>query len=136
MVSSLKLMGYALQLTGMAIMFFGLINLVMGLQKTVGFVTESVRSQQYSVIDSKSAPCDPKENELCGVDITDEGAIEKVFSEKVSNFLLYLGAGLAFTFLGVLLRAGEEIGGFIAGTRQKEKERVTVGKIRWHEHFK
>jgi len=134
--SPFKIIGYGLQIAGMAIMFFAFINLVTGIQHTVGSVTQMM-SAESGVLKThqNSTACDPETDELCGVDFTDEQAMQQVMSKRVNDFITYLGLGLALMFVGLMLRAGEEIGGFITGLKSKEpardRLRIPVGKLRW-----
>lgn len=130
MVSPYKLIGYTLQVIGMIIMFFGFIMLIVDIQKVVSRVTSDI-SGQSGVIGAPPAKCDPKADELCGVDFTKSGATEQVFSKKVYNFIFYLGVGLFLVFLGVFFRAIEEISTSLAGMKKKaDPVRVPVG--RWY----
>ncbi|MCX6772949.1 MAG: hypothetical protein NTV88_04230 [Candidatus Micrarchaeota archaeon] len=138
MVSPYKLIGYALQIAGMAVMMFAFLTLVGGLQKTMSGLSSSFYEQ--AGMTSPSAPkCDPKTNELCGIDVSKEGAIESVFSKKVYEFIFYLGAGIVLLFMGLLMRSSEGVGGFFSSMpeRQKAKERIRiqVGKPGWGGQF-
>ena len=138
MVSPYKLIGYALQIAGMAVMMFAFLTLVGGLQKTMTGVTSSFYAQ--AGLSSPSAQkCDPKTDELCGVDITKEGSIDAVFSKKVYEFIFYLGVGIVLLFMGLLMRSSEEVGGFFSSLpereKMKQKQRVGIGKVGWGGQF-
>ena len=138
MVSPYKLIGYALQIAGMGVMVFAFLTLVGGLQNTMTGLTSSFYAQ--AGIENPSTPkCDPKTNDLCGVDISKEGAIESVFSKKVYTFIFWLGGGIVLLFMGLLMRSSEEVGGFFSSMpeRQKAKERmrIQVGKPGWGGQF-
>ncbi|HIH30822.1 TPA: hypothetical protein HA243_05460 [Candidatus Micrarchaeota archaeon] len=126
MVSPFKLIGYILQIAGMLIMFFGFFMLILDIQKVVSRVSSDVSSQSGTL--GRPPSCDPKADELCGIDMTQEGATEKVFSKKIYNFLFYLGIGLFIMILGVIFRSMEEISTALSGLKKKdEKVRVPVG---------
>lgn len=127
MASPYKLIGYTLQIIGMAVMFFGFVMLVVDIQKVVSRVTSDIGSQSLG---RPAAKCDPKTDEMCGVDFAKEGATEQVFSKRIYNFIFYLGVGLFLVFLGVFFRAIEEISTGLAGLKKKE-ERVKVPG-RWY----
>jgi hypothetical protein len=130
MVSPFKLIGYTLQITGMLIMFFGFFMLIMDIQKVVSRVTSDVSSQS-GVTGAAPPKCDPKADELCGVDFTKDNAVEQAFSKKVYNFLFYLGIGLFIMVLGVIFRsAGEISAAYTALKKKDEKVKVPVG--RWY----
>ena len=138
MASPYKIIGYALQIAGMAVMMFAFLTLIGGLQKTVGHVTESISSSS-GVLKTTPAKCDPKTDELCGVDVSKEGAIEAAFSKKVYEFIFWLGAGITLLFMGLLMRSSEEVGGFFASLpereKMKERMRIPVGKPGWGGQF-
>lgn len=117
---------------------FGFITLIGGLQSTVGHVTESI-SASSGVLKTAPAKCDPAKDELCGVDISKEGAIESVFSKKVYTFIFYLGAGIVLLFMGLLMRSSEEVGSFFSSLPEREKMkdrmRIQVGKPGWGGQF-
>lgn len=129
MVSPYRLMGYFFQIAGMLVMFWGFFNLVSGIQGTISHVTAAVQAQS-GVLPAQNSSCDPQTDEWCGVDISQQGAVEQVFSRRTDEFILYLGCGLALLLIGLLLRAGGEIKGFFAGFWAKEKTPLPVGKMR------
>jgi hypothetical protein len=125
--SPYRIVGWVLQIIGMGIMFFGFLQLVMGIQNTVSHVTSEIGSS--SGVGPSAAPCNPKTDDLCGIDLSKEGAMEQAFSGKIYNFIAFLAVGLLFMFLGLILRSIQEIGGAIGGLRNKnERERVKVGQ--------
>jgi hypothetical protein len=135
-VSAIKIIGYVLQIAGMAIMFFAFINLVTGIQHTVSSVTQRISAESGVLpISQPGAACDPQTDDMCGVDFSDDTAVEQLMSKRVYTFIAYLGAGLGLMFLGLLLRAGEELGGFLSKLRNKEGDkdriRIPAGKLRW-----
>src|SRR3989338_8085744 len=138
MVSPYKLMGLALQIAGMAVMVFAFLTLVGGLQSTLSHVTTGFAASS-GVIKTTEQKCDPKTDELCGVDVTKDGAIESVFSKKVYTFIFYLGAGIVLLFMGLLMRSSEEVGGFFSSLPEREKMkdrmRIQVGKPGWGGQF-
>lgn len=131
MVSAFKLIGYTLQMAGMVVMAFAFITLITGIQHTVSGVTAKISSES-GVLGEKAAPaaCDPSDD-LCGVDLASDTAMQEVMSKRVYNFITYLSLGIGLMFLGLLLRAGEELGGFFSKLRNKDKTRVPVGRLRW-----
>lgn len=138
MVSPYKLIGYALQLAGMAVMVFAFITLVGGLQSTLSHVTTGFAASS-GVLRTSQPQCDPATDELCGVDVTEEGAIESVFSKKVYTFIFWLGVGILLLFMGLLIRSSEEVGGFFSSLPQREKmkerQKIGVGKVGWGGQF-
>lgn len=138
MVSPYKLMGFALQIAGMAVMVFGFLTLVGGLQSTLSHVTTGFAASS-GVLKTTEAACDPKTDEFCGVDVTKEGAVEGVFSKKVYLFIFYLGVGITLLFMGLLMRSSEEIGGFFSSLpereKMKERQKVGIGKVGWGGQF-
>ena len=130
MASPFKLIGYALQITGMLIMFFGFFMLILDIQKVVSRVASEV-SAQSGVTGAKPANCDPKADELCGVDFSKDNAVQQAFSKKVYNFLFYLGVGLFIMILGVIFRSIEEISDAFSGLKKKD-EKVKVPAGRWY----
>ena len=131
MPSAQKLFGYLLQFLGMAIMLYGFVILVMDVQKVVGYSMDATRASaglQQPI--PQGGECDPQTDELCGIGITSEGAVEQLMSGKVYRFIYTLGAGLALVFLGVLLRSLGEIGGFFKGGKQRGvQQRIKVGRL-------
>ncbi|MEM2138209.1 MAG: hypothetical protein QW568_03930 [Candidatus Anstonellaceae archaeon] len=126
MASPFKLMGYLFQFAGFGVMIFAFLTLVFGIQNTVGSVMSQMQSSA-NIGTAQNPPCDPEIDELCGVDIGQEGAITQIYNDKVYTFILYLGIGIVLMVIGLILRATEEIGGFFAGLKEG-KQRAKVGK--------
>jgi len=123
-----------LQYAGMAVMFFGFVLLVVNVQKTVGAVTTNFGAQA-GVHPRPGSPCNTASDPTCGVDLAKQGAMEEIFTRQSQDFFVYLGAGLGITFLGLLFRAGDEVGGFFGSifNRDKSKMRIPIGKMRFRE---
>ena len=137
-VSPYKLMGLLLQVAGMAVMVFAFLTLVGGLQSTLSHVTTGFAASS-GVIKTTEQKCDPKTDEFCGVDVTKDGAIESVFSKRVYTFIFWLGAGIVLLFMGLLMRASEEVGHFFSSLpereKMKERQKVGIGKVGWGGQF-
>jgi len=129
MVSPFKLMGYLFQFAGFGVMIFAFLTLVFGIQQTLGGVMADMQSSANAGTSTQpqSPTCDPETGELCGIDISQDGAIAQIYSDKIYTFILYLGVGIVLMAIGLILRATEEIGGFFAGLKEG-KQRVKVGK--------
>ena len=130
MASPYKLVGYTFQIIGMIVMFFGFIMLIVNIQKVVSRVTSDIGGQS-NVLGKPPVKCDPKTDEMCGVDFAKEGSTEQIFSKKIYNFIFYLGVGLFLVFLGVFFRATEEIAATLTGLKKKDDNlKIPVG--RWY----
>ena len=124
-------MGYLFQFAGFGVMIFAFLSLVFGIQGTLGSVLSQVQSSaNMGAVTQQNATCDPESDELCNVDIRQEGAVEQMYNDKVYTFILYLGVGIVLMAIGLILRATEEIGDFFAGLKEG-KQKIKVGK--WKE---
>jgi len=122
-----KLFGYFFQIVGMAVMFYGLFQLVISINSGVTHATTQMRAQSSAVGAAASQACDPKTDDLCGVDFGKEGELERAYSKRVWGFIGYLTVGLVFLFLGLLVRSLGEIGGAFMG--KKEADQIKYARL-------
>lgn len=114
----------------MGVMSVGFLFLILNIQKTAGYVSSSVGQSAGVLPSSQEQECDPEADALCGIDITSEGAVQRIFKSQVYGFLTYLGAGISLIAIGLLLQASEEISGFLGGLSQKKRDKLKVGRQR------
>jgi hypothetical protein len=131
MSTPLRLIGYLLQAAGMLVMLYGFFTLFLSIQSVLSQVTGSMGAAAGVTSIATNTTCQPGDGS-CGIDVTKDGAIDQIFSGKINTYLYYVGIGLGLVILGLILRAGDEIGGFISGMRTKqpqEQQRVRIGRI-------
>ena len=132
-MSAIGIFGRILQYAGIAVMFFGFALLIINIQKTVGAVTTNFGAEA-GVHPRSNSSCDTATDPTCGVDLSKQGAMEEIFARQSQDFFVYLGAGLGITFLGLLFRVGDEVGGFFGSIFNKNnKTKIPIGKMRWRE---
>jgi len=137
MVSASQIMGYFFQIAGMLVMFYGFVMLIFGMQQVLGGVTGMVgQSAGVGAAAVQKAPACSAEDAQEGVcdDLSTSDGIQTALNRKIFEFVKWLAAGFVLLFIGLGIRAGGEIGGFLAKLKSgdKQKERVLVG-MRWRD---
>ncbi len=132
MAPSVKIVGYLFQIAGMLLMFYSFVMLVIGIQGITGSVTGSIGQSAGLHPSAQQQNCTDTEVEggACDDLSTSEG-LNSALERRITEFVKWLVAGLVLLFIGVGIRAGGEIGGFLAKLKSgKQKEKVLVG-MRW-----
>ena len=112
--SGKKIAGTMLQLLGMLIMFGSFIYLVTSIQGTVQTVTERM-SMDAGLSKGTAA------------DAPDADAMQAQMQVRVYQFIAMLGVGIFTMFIGLILKASDEMGG---GKNQKVAlERMRYGNM-------
>ena len=112
--SGKKIAGTMLQLLGMLIMFGSFISLVMSIQGTVQTVTEKMSIEGGISKGTTDASTDPDE-------------MQEQMKLRVYQFVAMLGVGIFTMFIGLILKASDEMGG---GKNQKvAPERMRYGNM-------
>jgi len=119
----------------MLAMFYGFVMLIFGIQQVLGGVTGMVgQTAGVGAATAQKAPACSAEDAEAGVcdDLSTSDGIQNALNRKIFEFVKWLVAGFVLLFIGVGMRAGGEIGGFLAKLKSggKEKEKVPVG-MRW-----
>ena len=131
MASTGKMIGYFFQIAGMLVMFYGFLMLVIGIQGITGSVTGAIGQsaglhpaapqQNCTDIEAESDACD---------DLSTPDGLNAALERRIIEFGKWLAAGIILTFIGLAIRAGDEIGGFLSRLRNKDETKVPVG-LRW-----
>ena len=133
MVSAAKLVGYFFQIAGMLVMFYGFVMLVTGIQGITGGMTGAIGQSAglQSSAPVQNCTAEGEAQAACDDLSTPEG-LNSALNRRIVEFVEWLAAGMALLLIGLLLRAGDEIGGFWARLSGKEKSKVPVG-LRWRD---
>jgi hypothetical protein len=128
MVSAIRLVGYLFQIAGMLVMFYAFVMLVIGIQGIMGNVTGSMGQSTGLNIGTPPQNCTGGEAEqgACEDFSTTEG-LNAALENRVIEFVKWLVAGIVLLLIGLLLRAGDEIGGFWARLQKTGKIKVPAG---------
>ena len=131
MAPSVKIVGYLFQIAGMLLMFYSFVMLVIGIQGITGSVTGAIGQsaglhpaapqQNCTAIEAEGGTCD---------DLSTPDGLNAALERRIIEFGKWLAAGIALTFIGLAIRAGDEIGGFLSRLRNKDETKVPVG-LRW-----
>ena len=128
MVSAIRLVGYFFQIAGMLAMFFGFVMLVIGIQEIMGNVTGSMGQNVGLHTSTPSQNCTSEDaaQGACEDFSTTEG-LNAALEKRIVEFVKWLVAGIVLLLIGLLLRAGDEIGGFWARMQKTGKIKVPEG---------
>jgi len=126
-VSTLKVLGYLLQISGMLIMFFAFFQLTSNFQ---GAFAEVLATMQSTDTVDNRPPCEPGQvSAECKKDFSSGNAIEDFFQPLMQQYIYLILLGLFLVFAGLILRSLEEMSAkWGRGPKMQVKERIRFGQ--------